>query len=111
MENKTIQRKIDKITNALIEVGFNQNEINLQIEKLGKIIQLSVLKRVISDNNAEKEKINEDVTSYIKSKYSDQEFSRIVQEESGKIVEEYFNQVTMNLDEEKRKNFYQSIED
>lgn len=108
MNEKIEQIKI-KLTKGLLSLNFSQDQSEKQIQYLGEVITQSILMRVTKEHLNQKNEILNDFEKFIQSNYSDVEFNTIVEEESSKIVNEYIDEITSNLDQTKRNDFISSL--
>lgn len=85
-----------KSREALIRLGFTPEEANNQTSDLLEIITLSVVKR-ISQEAAEHERLSfTEILTIMKTKAQDPVIAKIINEESARILENYFRAVIKN---------------
>mgnify|MGYP001594997885 FL=1 len=99
----------EKIKNALLSIGFSVEEADKQISELGKVIQLTVIEHIAAENKDDKLAFAKDPESYVKNRYDTQSLADIVSKVSGKVISEYFSEVTKDLPNSKRTEFFAKI--
>lgn len=109
MDNKLDEIR-PKLTQAFSLLGFSPDQVQKQVEDLGEVISQSILMRIVNEHISQKNEILNNFDDFIKSTYPDEEFQKIVEEESVKIAKEYLDSITDNLDQNKKNNFLAAIQ-
>ena len=103
----------DQVADLLIHsLGFSKQGAERQLSEIEKIIMATIIKRM-----AEEKKISPHTLTSEKSlehfftSFSDEKkLKRIIEEESTRVLKEYFQTVTAALGGTERKRFYSSLQ-
>lgn len=96
---------VQKVKEALIAIGFSEEEAENQSNGLSEIVILSFYKKLSELEGSEDPVLLEKS----KEKYSKEELSKILLETAVPTINSYFNEVSADLPEEKKKMFYEKL--
>ena len=99
----------ENIKSALLSIGFSADAADKQIGELSEVIQLSVVQQIVAENENDNQAIAQDPEGYIKSHYDAQSLADMTAKVSGRLVSEYFAEITKDLPEAQRTEFFVKI--
>lgn len=97
LSNSKIQEGTQELKNALKMIGFTQNEIELQSQKLGELILKSIIIKLLQTKKVGQINVSNNpkvLDEFIKNNFSKDELQEIVTKESQRIVGEYLQAIT-----------------
>jgi Holliday junction resolvasome RuvABC DNA-binding subunit len=93
---------------ALISIGFSQNEADRQLRELNDMILRKAVERVIGEAPSPLSSEN-DMKTLVEMYYSPEDFKRIFSEVAGEVMEGYYRSISRQLDPQQKVDFYQQI--
>jgi len=109
MPEDITENKLYKLQDALVFIGFTKDESEKQIDDLNKLVSIGIINKIIEEN--QNEDLNEaNIGNFIKNKYSEEEIENMSAEISEIIIEGYFDDITKDLSESRKKYFYKFLE-
>lgn len=109
MLNNDVNKRLVKLKDALISLGYSHDEAQKQIDEVGEIAVMALLGKLIKDFPNQKEEIVNQTEKFISNKFPAGEFQLIVDEVSNETVKQYIYAVIENIDDEKKKRFLEKI--
>ena len=109
MTNQEFNIKLEIIKQALISIGFSADDANPQIAKIGDIVSIAIITRLLKEKPDIKDKMTENFEELLEQNFSPKYIKQVTQEESGKIVGEYLTEITKNFPEDKKRVFFTQI--
>jgi len=89
-----IPQKLELTKKSLISAGFSDEEAEVQINSVGKIITMAILHRLLKERAEISELTQDNIADFLKKNFNVKYLKIVVEEESNKIVEEYLKVVT-----------------
>lgn len=79
---------------SLISIGFSLEEAEGQLEKVGKIITMAILQRLLKEKAPEIQLTPDNLKNYLEKNFNTAYIREVIDIESDKIVAEYLAVVT-----------------
>lgn len=102
----------DQVANLLIHsLGFSKHGAERQITELEKIIMAAIIKRMAEEKGAlpTSLKSEKQLEHFFASFTDEKKLKKIIEEESTRILQDYFKTITAGLGGRERNHFYSSL--
>lgn len=103
----------DQIGDLLIHsLGFSKQGAERQLSELEKIIMAAIIKRMAEEKNAPPAilKSGKKLEHFFASFSDEKKLKTIIEEESTRVLKDYFQTITAALGGSERKRFYSSLQ-
>lgn len=95
--------------NALLSIGFSQEEAQNQLKELNDLI-LALVAQQVAEENPGVELTAENFKEVVENKYSKEQYQELFQKIAAEAVKGYFEAVTKDLIPLKRDAFFKEVE-
>lgn len=95
--------EMQKLRRALEVLGFSQESIDSQLERLGNTVLLAVINRVAEEKGDVQVEAEspEQIQQFLNEHYSQEEIAALLREEGEKKIQGFLDAVTANVDRAK----------
>lgn len=103
------RQKLETIKNALLGIGYSIEEVEIQIEEVGKLMTMAILHKLLKKHDYNGKLTPEGLKIFLKERYNSEYLKLVIEEESDNIIQEYLKEISLVLNEEKRNSLYKAI--
>lgn len=109
----SLETIFNQITDLLIHsLGFSQQGAEHQLSEIEKIIMAAIIKRMAEEKNISTDtlKTEKKLEQFFTTFSDDKKLKKIIEEESTRVLKDYFHTITASLANTERKRFYSSLQ-
>lgn len=103
----------DQVSDLLIDsLGFSKQGAERQLSEIEKIIMAAIIKRMAEEKGASPASLKSEkkLEQFFASYTDEKKLKKIIEEESTRVLKDYFQTVTAALGGVERKRFYSSLQ-
>lgn len=89
-----LTESLETTKKSLIAIGFSLEEAEEQVKKVGKIITMAILQRLLKEKSPETQLTPDNLKNYLEKNFNTTYIREVIDIESDKIVTEYLAVVT-----------------
>lgn len=110
--SNSIRRILDKISQLMVaQLGFSADAAMRQLREVEKIIFAAIVKRLLREEKKERSIQNAaDIETFLSSYTDEKKLAKVIEEESTRVLSDYFSTITTMLSIADKKYFFNSLQ-